>query len=103
MIKIKGCATKRQGPEKGPVAQRPGSPQPESFSDTETSLKEASGPDEGEGPVAYMDIDGTVPPPPNQTESMSVWAKSLPLNNSGSPVVSASAYAKQSPKFSAAG
>ena len=35
--------------------------------------------------------------------SMSVREKSPPLNRSGSPVVFESAYAKQSPKFSAAG
>ena len=34
---------------------------------------------------------------------MSVSAKSLPLYSSGSRVASASAYAKQSPKFSPAG
>jgi hypothetical protein len=33
----------------------------------------------------------------------SVWGKSLPLERSGSPEVFASAYEKQSPKFSAAG
>lgn len=38
-----------------------------------------------------------------QAASMSVCAKSLPLNKGDSPVVFASAYAKQSPKFSAAG
>ena len=35
--------------------------------------------------------------------TMSVCAKSSPLENKGSPVVLAKAYAKQSPKFNAAG